>query len=190
MRSQTNHRKVFISFHRSDKEYKERFVSMLRGHALDGSVDTGDIADSNLPLDEVRRRIRDDYIADANVTVVLIGPCTWQRKHVDWEISSSLRQTRSNRRCALLGIRLPHHTDFRNENFDPHLLPPRLADNCGGSDPYAQIHRWSGSSNQVNSVCLWIDQALERSRRGNPVNNRRQFGENRRGDCRSGWRDG
>ena len=189
MRSQTNHRKIFISFHRSDKEYKERFVSMLRGHAVDGSVDTGDIVDSNLPLDEVRRRIRDDYIADANVTVVLIGPCTWQRKHVDWEISSSLRQTRSNPRCALVGIRLPHHTDFRNENFDPHLLPPRLADNCVGSDPYAQIHRWSGSSNQVNGVCRWIDQALARSRRGNPVNNRRQFGENRRGDCWSGWRD-
>ena len=44
---------------------------------LDKSVDTGDIVGCNLPLDEVRHRIRDVYIADATVTVVLVGPCTW-----------------------------------------------------------------------------------------------------------------
>ena len=181
--------KIFVSFHQSDVEYKDRFVEMLNGHAVDRSVGTGDIIDSNLPLDEIRRRIRDDYIADANVTVVLIGPCTWQRKHVDWEISSSLRQTRNNPRCGLLGIRLPHHTDFRHVDYNPCLIPPRLADNCEGPDQYAQIHRWSGSPNQAASVCRWIDRALERSRRGNPVNNRRQFGDNRRGDCTLGWRD-
>lgn len=129
--------RVFISFHERDIAYKERFVAMMQGYMVDESVDTGDIVGSNLPLDEVRRRIRDDYIADATVTVVLIGPCTWQRKHVDWEISSSLRQTRSNRRCGLLGIRLPTHTDFRDPNHNLRLLPPRLADNCAGNDPYA-----------------------------------------------------
>ena len=82
---------VFISFHERDIAYKERFVAMMQGYMVDESVDTGDIVGSNLPLDEIRRRIRDDYIADATVTVVLIGPCTWQRKHVDWEISSRLR---------------------------------------------------------------------------------------------------
>ena len=189
MRSDATARKVFISFHQSDIGYKDRFVAMLRGHAADQSVETGDIVDSNLPLDEMRRRIRDDYIADANVTVILIGSCTWQRKHVDWEISSSLRHTRNNPRCALLGIRLPHHTDFRDADYNPHLVPPRLADNCKGPDPYARIYRWSGSSNQVASICRWIDQALDRSKRGDPVNNRHQFGENRRGDCRVGWRD-
>ena len=50
---------------------------MMQGYILDKSVDTGDIVRCNLPLDEVRRRIRDVYIADATVTVVLIGFCTW-----------------------------------------------------------------------------------------------------------------
>ena len=189
MRSKATGRKIFISFNQSDIAYKDRFVTMMRGSAADRSVETGDIVDSNLALGEIRRRIRDDYVADANVTVVLIGPCTWQRKHVDWEISSSLRHTRNNPRCGLLGIRLPHHTDFRHADYNPCLMPPRLADNCEGPDPYAQIHRWSGSPNQAASVCRWIDRALERSRRGNPVNNRRQFGDNRRGDCTLGWRD-
>ena len=50
---------------------------MMQGYILDKSVDTGDIVPCNLSLDEVRRRIRDVYIADATVTVVLIAFCTW-----------------------------------------------------------------------------------------------------------------
>ena len=80
--------KVFISYyHEDDQEYKNRLVQALDSKAIDKSVSPGDIHDENLPLDEIRRRIRDDHIADATVTIVLIGPCTWQRKHVDWEIS-------------------------------------------------------------------------------------------------------
>ena len=60
---------------------------------VDKSVNTGDIVDSNLHLDEIRRRIRDNFIADATVTVVLISACTRRRMHVDWEIGSSLRDT-------------------------------------------------------------------------------------------------
>ena len=182
-------RQVFISFHEQDIAYKERFVAMMGRYMVNRAIDTGSIVDSGLPLDEIRRRIRDDYIAEATVTVVLIGRCTWQRKHVDWEISSSLRQTRSNGRCELLGIRLPNHTDFRESDYNLHLIPPRLADNCVGNDPYAGIYRWSGSPNQVHSVRAWIDRAFERSRGNAPVNNRPQFGQNRQGNCASGWRN-
>ena len=129
-------RKVFVSYHhRDDQEYKDRFVRMMSVYIVDKSVDTGDIIDQDLPVDEVRRRIRDEYIADATVTVVLIGRCTWQRKHVDWEISASLIDTPHNDRCGLLGIRLPTHTDFSDAEYNPRLIPPRLAANCEGNDP-------------------------------------------------------
>ena len=97
---------------------------MMNGYIVDKSVDNGDIIDQGLPVDEIRRRIRDEYIADATVTVVLIGRCTWQRKHIDWEISASLIDTSHNDRCGLLGIRLPTHTDFSDAEYDPLLIPP------------------------------------------------------------------
>ena len=180
---------VFISYyHEQDQEFKDRFVRMLTGHILDRSVNTGDIVDANLPVDEIRRRIRDDYIADATVTVVLIGPCTWQRKHIDWEISSSLTDTANNDRCGLLGIRLPTHTDFHDAEHNPRLIPPRLADNCKGNDPFAVVHRWSGSDNEVNRVRQWIDQAfLKRSRQPDPDNSYQPFADNRHTDCSIGW---
>ncbi len=185
---QTPRHKVFISFHHDDQKYKDRFVQMMKGDVVDKSVEDGDIDDQN-KTETIRRRIRDDFIADATVTVVLIGRCTWQRKHVDWEIGSSLRKTKKNPRCGLLGILLPNHPDSDKEEYDPHLIPPRLADNCKGDDPYARIHRWSGSPNEVNRVRQWIHRAFQR-RDGTPPNNgREQFSGNRSGNCSAGWQN-
>ena len=180
---------MFISFHhQEDQELKDRFVRMMGDHIVDRSVSTGDIIDQDLPVDEIRRRIRDEYIADATVTVVLIGRCTWQRKHVDWEIAASLIDTPHNDRCGLLGIRLPTHTDFRNAEFNPRLIPPRLATNCEGNDPFAAVHRWSGSENEVNRVRQWMDEAFSRrSRQPDPDNSYPLYADNRRTNCSRGW---
>lgn len=187
---QTPRHKVFISYHHDeDQEHKDRFVEMMRDNMLDRSVDVGDIVDSNLPLDEVRRRIRDDFIADATVTIVLIGPCTWKRKHVDWEIGSSLRDTENKPRCGLLGICLPNHPDFGKKEYDPHLIPPRLADNCDGDDPYARLYDWP-SPWKAKSIRQWVHQAFKRRKRTpDPDNSLLSFRDNRKGRCSKGWQD-
>ena len=127
--SQQRH-KAFVSFHHDDQSYKDWFVRTMGDDIVDKSVEDGDI-DDWLSVDTIRRKIRDDFIADATVTIVLVGRCTWQRKHVDWEIGSSLRDTENNPRCGLLGILLPAHSDYGTGTHRPHLVPPRLADNCG-----------------------------------------------------------
>ena len=137
--------KVFISYyHEGDQEYTDRLAMALRDKAVDMSVREGDIEDEGLPLDEIRRRIRDCHTADATVTIVLIGPCTWQRKHVDWEISASLIDRRSNGRCGLIGLLLPTHPDCRkpSEDRNPRLMPPRLAANVDGENPFAVVYDW------------------------------------------------
>ena len=112
MARKTPRHRVFVSFHEKDIKYKERFVRMMSGRIQDRSVDTGSIDDADIKTETIRNKIRDEYIRDATVTVVLIGPCTWQRKHVDWEIGGSLRDTKRNSRCGLIGILLPSHPDF------------------------------------------------------------------------------
>ena len=160
---------------------------MMGDDIVDRSVEDGDI-DPNSKIATTRQKIRDDFIADATVTVVLIGPCTWQRKHVDWEIGSSLRKTKKNSRCGLLGILLPKHPDFEEENYDPHLIPPRLADNCGDDDPYASIYNWPGQQ-ATDQIRLWIHKAFKRKDEVLPNNNRKPFGRNRTGSCSDGWQD-
>ena len=72
--------KVFISFHERDIKYKEDFVRMMGKRIVDRSVDTGNIDDTGLKTATVRQKIRDEYIRDAAVAIVLIGPRTWQRQ--------------------------------------------------------------------------------------------------------------
>ena len=181
--------RVFISYHDEDREHRDRFVRNMGDSIIDCSVQVDDIDDTNLQVDTIRRNIRDDYIADATVTIVLVGQCTWQRKHVDWEIGSSLRDTRNNSRCGLLGIILPNHSDHGRTNYRPRLVPPRLADNCQGGDPYARIYDMPGSWIE-SSVRRWVHQAFLRRRNDPPPDNSRpQFGRNRSGPCSQGWRN-
>ena len=56
---------------------------------LDRSVDTGDISD-DLSDESIRRKVRDEYLRDSTVTILLVGLQTKRRKHVDWEIYSSM----------------------------------------------------------------------------------------------------
>ena len=178
--------KVFVSFHHADQYYKGKFVEWMGDDIVDESVEDGDIDDSNLSTNTMRQKIRDEFIRDATVTVVLIGPCTWQRKHVDWEIGSSLRRTRLNSRCGLLGILLPNHSDYEASKYKLRLIPPRIADNCKGNDPYASVYDWSNNSTNIRS---WIHRAYERRDGDQPDNSRPQYRRNRSGECSDGWSD-
>ena len=188
---QTPRHKVFVSFHHAakDQKYKDLFVRLMGDDIVDKSVEDGDIDDLNIKTETLRQKIRDDFIADATVTIVLIGPCTWQRKHVDWEIGSSLRDTKLNSRCGLLGIWLPNHPDFGREKYNPRLIPPRLADNYKGDDRFACIYDWPGQQ-ATEQIRSWIHRAFERRLKMPPPDNSRpQFARNRSGDCSAGWKD-
>lgn len=182
--TQVPRHKVFISYHVDDQIYKNRFTQMMDDDIVDKSVKDDDIDDTNLRVETIRQKIRDDFIADATVTVVLIGPCTWQRKHVDWEIGSSLRKTEKNSRCGLLGILLPNHPSYGNRSYDPRLIPPRLADNCNGNAFFASIYDWSSD---ILSIRQWIHAAFLRRDGTSPDNSRPQYKNNRSGACSGGW---
>ena len=179
---------VFISyFHRDDQEYKDRFVRMMGDCIIDKSVNFGAIDDNNAPTEATLQRIREDYIAQVSVTVVLIGSCTWQRKYVDWEIGASLRCTATNPRSGLLGILLPGHPNSGTRQCNPRLIPPRLADNWGEDNSFASIYDWTTDADMVDE---WIHAAFLRRRKEPPPNNSRHpFGRNWNGDCRRGWQN-
>ncbi len=190
--ARTPKHKVFISYyHEDDQEYKDRLVQALESKFVDKSVSQGDIYDEGLHLDEIRRRIRDDHIADATVTIVLIGRCTWQRKHVDWEISASIIARKNNQRCGLLGLLLPSHPDYqeRPEVRNPRHIPPRLALNIVGPDPFAVIYDWP-KQNLSKKVLPKIHEAfLRRNKAPWPDDGLDLFADNRSGDCWKGWQN-
>ncbi len=184
----TQRHRVFVSHHDEDREYKKRFLQMMGDLVVDESVDEDDIDDTGLDAETIRREIRDEYIRQASVTIVLIGPCTWQRMHVDWEINSSIRHTDYNQRNGLLGIWLPEHPDHRSETYNEKLMPARLADNIDGDDAYALLYKWPRKRpRRRETVRQWIDEAFRRRRTATPNSGRALLQGNIDGSCSNGW---
>ena len=132
---QTRH-KCFVSYHQDDEDEVIQFIddysSVFIPKVL-GVSDDDDFIDSS-DTDYVMRRIRELYLTDSTVTIVLISRCTWARKYVDWEIASTLRNDSNNKRSGLLGVQLP------SAAIGP-SAPARLNDNLpesSGADGYAR----------------------------------------------------
>ncbi len=101
--------RVFISYHHdNDQRYKDKLVAFAEEHQIfaDVSVDTGDISD-DLDDESIREKIRDGYLRDSTVTIVLVGTETRNRKHVDWEIYSSMYDGAVNKKSGIVVIMLP-----------------------------------------------------------------------------------
>lgn len=178
--SRLQRHKVFVSYHHSrDQFYRDRFEQLfayMYGIIVSHSVKVGDL-DPNLNTEIIRQKVRDEYLSDSTVTVVLVGAETWKRKHVDWEIGSSIRDTKNNPRSGLLGIILPTYPRANMNNYNQYTIPPRLNDNiiC----KFAKIYNWSENAIEVQN---WIDEAFNRRKELNPDNSFPFFVNNRKGD--------
>lgn len=123
-------RKCFISYHHADQVAVNQFVRDF-DHDYDyfiarglGMEMPGDVIDS-ANTDYVMSKIRERFLRDSTVTIVLMGRCTWARRYVDWELQSSLRRGEYSTPNGLLGIKLRSFTDF----------PPRFNDNLSSDWP-------------------------------------------------------
>jgi len=90
MISSINRKKIFISHYKKDRNEVDAFVRTFSSVFIPkvlGANDNDDFIDSS-NTDYVMQRIRDKYLGDSTVTIVLIGSCTHSRRYVDWEIKS------------------------------------------------------------------------------------------------------
>ena len=141
----TIRRKCFISYYHADQSEVDTFVNTFdRNHSVFIARRLGempeDIINSN-DTDYVMRKIREDYISDSTVTIVIMGRCTWARRYIDWEIQASLRSGETVTPNGLLGIKLPSFTDF----------PPRFNANLR-QDGQAQDTNYAGHIDYPNSL--------------------------------------
>ena len=84
-------RRVFISCPKSDQPWKD---ALLRINAesrifVNCSTNTDDI-DGGLESHEIREIIRNKYLNQSTVTLLIVGKQTKFRKHIDWELDASM----------------------------------------------------------------------------------------------------
>ncbi len=153
--------KIFVTFHTDDFEYKVRFDEICKDIAITRSIKEGEIPDGKVTETTIQY-IRDNYIKDTSVTIVLIGKSTWQRKYIDWEIYSSLIRSAHSTSSGLFGITLPSYPHNYGKYY-LNTIPPRLFDNTNKGDNtkfgYADVHEWS---EDPHTIKCWIEQALSK----------------------------
>lgn len=150
--------RVFISHYKGDRyevdEFIDTFTNRFRVFTpyVLGAGDNDDFINST-NTDYVMSQIRQRYLQDTTVTIVLIGSCTHSRRYVDWEIKSSLRQGMNCMPNGLLGIVLP------SQNGSAYL-PPRFEDNWNQNhyNCYARYYRYPQNTFELAS---WIEDAYQ-----------------------------
>lgn len=102
--------KVFISYyHFQDKEYKEKLIQLGTKYGIfdDYSIRINAINDTGKSTDEVAKIIRDKYMKNATVLILLCGKKTKKRKFVDRELHAAMYHTDKNPRMGIVVINLP-----------------------------------------------------------------------------------
>lgn len=134
-------RKTFVSYyHKDDQEYREKFENFFSDLILSKSVNDGEIDEENSDT-YIKKLIQDGHLSDTTVLVVLLGPRTRCRKHVDWEISGALDVKVGDKYAGLLGLKLPSHPDYGTGEHKYPNLPTRLSENLKSG--YARISDWT-----------------------------------------------
>jgi len=166
-------RKCFLSYHHADQDEVDEFVRVFdeerdvfitRGLGITSDEDIINSDDT----DYVMQRIREDYLGDSTVTIVLIGNCTWARRFVDWEIQASLRHGETVVPLGVMGICLP---SYKKGTKIPNRLSINLRDKDSDKDSYA---RWYVYPNRKDTLASWIEDAFDaRTSRENLIINPR-----------------
>lgn len=150
--------KAFISYHHANDQKRADYLKTQYGNDIFIDRSLGQPFPDYMSDEEILAKIRQDYLKDSTVTVVLVGSETYKRKWVDWEIYASLRPYGERTRNGLLGIRLPGAT----------TLPVRLQDNVDSG--YAVLMDWENISWQLESE---IDEAFKNREFASLINNTR-----------------
>lgn len=159
--------KCFISYHASDTakvtEFIDKFGTEFIAKTV-GVTDEDDFIDST-DSDYVMNQIRTKYLGDSTVTIALMGNCTWARRYVDWEIYSSLRDSKLSKVNGLLAIQLPTGGS----------LQARIDDNVTRiNNVDVGYARWKTYPTSKSSLRSWISDAFSaRTNRNHLIDNSR-----------------
>ena len=161
-------RRVFISHYKGDRVEVDAFINKFANidkvftpYVL-GANDNDDFINSTNPV-YVMTQIRQKYLKDSTVTIVLIGSWTQSRRYIDWEIKSSLRQGEYTPN-GLIGIVLPSQKNSA-------CLPPRFAENWNENhlECYARYYSYPTSASDLGAC---IDDAYDaRTKRAHLIQN-------------------
>lgn len=148
--------RIFVSYHhRADRWYYEEFsrvfhdrLEVIEDCSVEREIDSED-------PEYVHRAIRENCISGTSCTIVLCGAQTFGRKHVDWEIKTTL-----DKEHGLIAVRLPTNV---GDGAGKWYVPDRLLDNI--ENGYALTTTWTEIHSTPALLTIKIAEARAREKR-------------------------
>lgn len=197
--SNISRHKVFISYYHNDDQYYKDFLIKMKEYDYsksqyisifdDYSVHEDEIDDTDMTDEQIRCEIRDKYIKNATVLILLCGQNTYKRKHIDWEIHAAMYDSEVNPKMGILVINLPSISNVSNmlacgkdeenamgENIvwspaskdisflrkNYPYMPERIIKNMARENVTISVANWQNICHNINSIKLLIDNAYNR----------------------------
>ena len=140
--------KIFISHHHElnnkHREYIQSLVEQL-GYT-DITPDEKTKVDDSLSDEQIRQKIRDEYLKDVDVTIVVVGSDTKNRKFIDWEIYSTIMDYQENGKTKPGGsIVVVNCCTDNNGEIKSWILDKELVMKYDGIKP---IRSWNNTTKQ------------------------------------------
>ena len=160
--------KCFITYHGADIDAVTTLVDNFANVFIPRVIGVSESDNFKDPItsqdeDYIKTQIGSEYLSDSTVSILFVGQCTWSRKFVDWELSSSLKDGTVNKRNGLMAITPPD----RSTN----TLPSRFSDNLKDSEKYARYYYYPKTTSELRS---WIQDAFDaRTTRTHLIDNSR-----------------
>lgn len=176
--------------HANDQDYKNALETTndMKAEIVTGSVMCRALQDEDEEPQTISEIIRDKYLRDTTVLILLVGTETKIEKHVDWEVFSSMRDSTINKKSGILVVNLPstnttyirstHGSDEKSEihptvsdwvsidkrsTFEERFpyMPARIIDNFMKTGSYISVVNWSQIDENPEALRNLIDMTYD-----------------------------
>ena len=144
-------RKVFFCFHYEDiwRVNVVRNAHVVEGVAAAGFQDASLWEEAKKKGDAAIKKLIDDALVGTSVTAVLIGPHTWSREYVAYEIEKSIE-----RGSGLLGVHIHNIKDTKQNTIAQGSVPSALV------AARAKVYTWDREK-----FGAWVEDAFKEAQR-------------------------
>lgn len=146
-----NKPKIFVSYHRADKKYKDKILEILAGLRYRYFCVDEDESFNGWTHQHIADHIC-SKMGDCDVLLCIVGKETYSRPHVDWEIHTALKGGIGKRR-GIVAVMLEKRQDSIND-IDYDTFPTKLQENL----EYIVLEQYASIENRIEYA---IETAIE-----------------------------
>lgn len=155
-------KKVYIScYNNNDREYKNKLISLNkeRNNTIFELIksETKQYISLDPKQDGFTKWIKNKYLRDSEVLILLVGLETKNRKHIDWEVRAIMEENALYKKGGIMIVYLDDVVNKYGNRIPRSVLPKVLAENFGTQTAFFVETTWEKLTQNYSMLEKLID---------------------------------